>query len=262
MVTSAPPTQTTPPTPPTSTQGAPIKWNIGGQDKCLTVAGGVLTDGAALKMYVSLFCSVTGNQKTDKTGLHSADCFPSNSPFYYLQQFVYNQGRTKIRVAPNKIYQTDYCVDFGSNRGVNGQPGKIWACYEGLPAQVCRHSCPIIHTSKYQPLTNRSTQALWITGDNHIAVEGDNQCLDVRDDSQPSQGPFYGSLKDVQSWQCFGGNTNQASRLGHRPRIKLIAYIARRSSNSDAWSPSRHERSVGMRTSGTPPHDEQRTITE
>jgi hypothetical protein len=70
-----------------------------------------------------------------------------------LQQFVYNQGSTKIRVAPNSLTTTDYCVDFGSNRGVNGVGLKIWQCYNGLAAQQ-----------------------LWITGDNHIAVEGEFFC--------------------------------------------------------------------------------------
>lgn len=118
----------------------------------------------------------------------SGNCFPSTSAFHYLQQFVYTQGATKIRVAPNGISKTDYCVDFGSDRGVNAVGGKVWTCYEGLPAQ-----------------------ALWITGDNHIAVEGDNQCLDVKAESQASKGAFYESLKDVQSWQCVGGNDNQVS---------------------------------------------------
>jgi hypothetical protein len=105
-----------------------------------------------------------------------------------LQQFIYNPGSTKIRVAPSSLTTTNYCVDFGSNRGVNGVGLKIWQCYDGLAAQQ-----------------------LWITGDNHIAVEGDNQCADVRAESQPRQSQPYGSLKDLQSWQCSGGNPNQVS---------------------------------------------------
>jgi hypothetical protein len=124
--------------------------------------------------------------------IYSADCFPSTSASYPFQQFVYNQGSTKIRVAPNTSTKTDYCVDFGSDRGVNGvglkvglrfraacfsanQLSQVWQCYDGLAAQQ-----------------------LWMTGDDHIAVEGDNQCADVKDGKGP-----------LQSWQCDGANANQ-----------------------------------------------------
>jgi hypothetical protein len=52
QVTSAPPTQTTPPTPPPATLGKPIKWLSNGKEKCLTVATGMLQNGAAVDMYV------------------------------------------------------------------------------------------------------------------------------------------------------------------------------------------------------------------
>lgn len=121
--------------------------------------------------------------------VHSNDCFASSSPYYSFQQFIYNPGRTTIRTTSTQ----PFCVDFGSTRFTNGVPLKIWQCYTNLPAQQ-----------------------LWITGDNHIAVEGDNQCADVRAESGPKQGTPYGSLKDVQSWQCAGGNPNQVSRRSVR----------------------------------------------
>ncbi|KAJ9107966.1 hypothetical protein QFC20_003651 [Naganishia adeliensis] len=152
-------------TPPPTGQGKPIKWTLNGQQKCLTVTQGNLANGVALTIN---------------------DCFDASSTFFALQQFVYNQGSTKIRVARNSLSATDYCVDFGSNRGVNGVGLKIWQCYDGLAAQQ-----------------------LYITGDNHIAVEGDNQCADVRAESQATQAKPYGSHKDLQSWQCSGGNPNQ-----------------------------------------------------
>ncbi|KAJ9107967.1 hypothetical protein QFC20_003652 [Naganishia adeliensis] len=154
-----------PPPPPPSGQGKTIRWTLNGQQKCLTVANGYLANGAALTIN---------------------DCFDAGSTYFSLQQFVYTSGSTNIRVAPNSLSTTDYCVDFGSDRGVNGVGLKIWQCYDGLPAQQ-----------------------LYITGDNHIAVEGDNQCADVKAESQASQAKPYGSLKDVQSWQCSGGNPNQ-----------------------------------------------------
>ncbi|KAJ9098956.1 hypothetical protein QFC19_006180 [Naganishia cerealis] len=161
-----PPAQTTPASPPPSANtGKPIKWVQDGQEKCLTVSDGNFANGARL--------TING-------------CFGTDSPFYAMQQFVYNTGNTKIRVAPNSFTTTDYCVDFGSDRGVNGADVKIWQCYNDLPAQN-----------------------LWLTGDNHIAVTGDNQCLDVTAESGPTQSKPYGSLKDLQSWQCSGGNGNQ-----------------------------------------------------
>ncbi|KAI5448927.1 hypothetical protein NCC49_005750, partial [Naganishia albida] len=55
-------------------------------------------------------------------------------------------------------------------------------------------------------------QQLYITDDNHIAVEnGPGSCADVRAESGPqgSHARPYGSLKDLQSWTCTYGNTNQ-----------------------------------------------------
>lgn len=122
QVTSAPPTQTTPPLPPPITQGKPIKWRMNGQDKCLTVAGaGDLQNGAAINMYVHS----SPFESRYLLLYHSADCVPSASAFYPLQQFVYTQGATQIRVAPNTLTKTDFCVDFGSDRGVNGANVKV-----------------------------------------------------------------------------------------------------------------------------------------
>lgn len=67
---------------------------------------------------------------------------------------------------------------------------KVWQCYDGLPAQK-----------------------LWITGDNHIAVEGDNQCADVKDNAGP-----------LQSWQCIGENTNQASFTLSRATTRNLSF--------------------------------------
>lgn len=107
-----------------------------------------------------------------------------------MQQWTYQTGSTNICLAPNDLTDTDFCVDFGSNLGANGQRLKIWQRYEGLAAQQ-----------------------LYITDDNHIAVEnGPGRCADVQQESQtqPARGGLpYGSFKDLQSWECTYGNTNQ-----------------------------------------------------
>ncbi|KAJ9113188.1 hypothetical protein QFC22_006027 [Naganishia vaughanmartiniae] len=162
--TTPPPPPPPPPSPPATT-GKPIKWAQEDKELCLTVGNGAFSNGATLTIN---------------------SCFEPSSDYYAFQQFVYNEGNTKIQVAPNNLTTTDYCVDFGSDRGVNGVGAKIWQCYPDLPAQN-----------------------LWITGDAHISVTGDNQCMDVRAESAPGQNKPYGSLKDIQSWQCSGGNSNQ-----------------------------------------------------
>jgi hypothetical protein len=120
----------------------------------------------------------------------SNTCFSETSDYLPFQRWVYNRGSTKICVAPNQYSDTEFCIDFGTNLGSNGQTLYIWQAYEGLPQQQ-----------------------LYITDDNHIAVEGGNQCADVKAESgpQPDYARPYGSLKDVQSYQCFFGNTNQVS---------------------------------------------------
>jgi hypothetical protein len=109
-----------------------------------------------------------------------------------LQQWVYQTGSTSICLAPNALTDTNYCIDFGSNLGTNGQALKIWQQYQGLPAQ-----------------------SLYITDDNHIAVEnGPGQCADVQEESQsrPARGGLpFGTYKDLQSYQCTFANTNQVS---------------------------------------------------
>ncbi|KAJ9119935.1 hypothetical protein QFC24_005418 [Naganishia onofrii] len=155
-----------PPPPPPANTGKPIKWVQDGRELCLTVGNGYFASG---------------------TGLTINSCFDPSSNYYAFQQFLYTPGATKIQVAPNSHTTTNYCVDFGSDRGVNGVGAKIWECYDNLPAQ-----------------------SLWITDDNHIAVVGDNQCMDVRAESGPGQTKPYGSLKDIQSWQCSGGDPYQA----------------------------------------------------
>lgn len=88
---------------------------------------------------------------------------------------------TTICLAPSNLTDTDFCIDFGSNLGANGQSLKIWQKYEDLPAQQ-----------------------LFVTEDNHIAVEnGPGQCANVQQESvtRPARGGLpYGTYKDLQSW--------------------------------------------------------------
>lgn len=120
----------------------------------------------------------------------SNTCFSEDSPYLPFQRWAYNRGSTKICVAPNTYTDTEYCIDFGTNLGSNGQTLYIWQAYD-VPQQQ-----------------------LYITDDDHIAVEnGPGNCVDVRAESgpQPDYARPFGSLKDVQIWSCSGGNTNQVS---------------------------------------------------
>ena len=134
----------------------------------------------------------------------SNECFPAGSDFAPFQLWEYTLGSTKICVAPNSYSETRYCIDFGTNLGSNGQTLYIWQAYEGLPAQQ-----------------------LFITDDKHIAVEnGPGQCVDVRAESgpQPAIARPYGSLKDVQSWQCTSGNNNQVRLGASEFAIEVLTY--------------------------------------
>ncbi|KAJ9098963.1 hypothetical protein QFC19_006187 [Naganishia cerealis] len=116
---------------------------------------------------------------------YSNTCFAPDSPFFQFQQFIYTSGPTMIRTG------TNFCIDFGTNLGADGQALKIWQCYPGL-----------------------AQQQLFITQDRHIAVENrpvSGQCADVRAESGPEPLKPYGLTKRVQSWDCIGGNTNQVS---------------------------------------------------
>ncbi|KAJ9107986.1 hypothetical protein QFC20_003671 [Naganishia adeliensis] len=147
------------------------------------------SDGAELCLQVDAITGPPEVQLKNGGAVTFGNCFTEDNPNFPFQQWVYNTGSTKICVAPNAYSDTDYCIDFGTNLGSNGQTLYIWQAYEGLPAQQ-----------------------LYITDDNHIAVEnGPGQCVDVRAESgpQPSYARAYGSEKSVQAWDCTFGNTNQ-----------------------------------------------------
>jgi hypothetical protein len=125
--------------------------------------------------------------------MFSNKCFPEDSNYAPFQRWVYNAGSTKICVAANGYSKTEYCIDFGTNLGSNGQTLYIWQAQDV------------------------AAQRLYITEDKHIAVEnGPGQCVDVRAESgpQPDYARPYGSQKDVQTWECSGGSSNQVSLCG------------------------------------------------
>ncbi|KAJ9107978.1 hypothetical protein QFC20_003663 [Naganishia adeliensis] len=169
------------PSPPhADAQGRPIKWLRE-------------SDGAELCLQVNAFTGTLEQQLRNGAPVGSNKCFPEDSDYAPFQRWVYKAGSTKICVAPNRYSNTEYCIDFNSNLGSNGQQLKIWQAQRGLPAQQ-----------------------LYITDDNHIAVEnGPGQCVDVRAESgpQPDYARPYGSQKDVQTWECFGGSSNQIFRF-------------------------------------------------
>jgi hypothetical protein len=137
---------------------------------------------------------------------HSNVCFTENLSFFPFQQWVYSAGSTTIRTVPNNFTDIEYCLDFDTNLGANGQNLKIWQCYDGLPAQ-----------------------SLYVTNDNHIAVENGAQCVDVRAESSPVPTRPYGLRKEVQSWQCSGGNPNQVRDIVAVLEAQLIQFSLRMS---------------------------------
>ncbi|KAI5448933.1 hypothetical protein NCC49_005756 [Naganishia albida] len=148
------------------------------------------SDGAELCLQVDSITGPPEAQLRNGGSVTLGNCFPEDNPNFPFQQWVYNSGSTKICVAPNEFTDTQYCIDFGTNLGADGQTLYIWQAYD-VPQQQ-----------------------LYITDDNHIAVEnGPGFCVDVRAESgpQPDYARPYGSQKSVQTWTCAGGNTNQAS---------------------------------------------------
>ncbi|KAI5448953.1 hypothetical protein NCC49_005747 [Naganishia albida] len=114
-----------------------------------------------------------------------AECMAPDNRYAYLQRFTYTRGSTKIKVAPNSSSGQDFCLDLGVVRRQDGTNLHLYECVD-VPQQQ-----------------------FWITDDDHIALEGDNQCIDIKADSGFTQSAPYSSLKDSQSWQCSYGNGNQ-----------------------------------------------------
>lgn len=99
-----------------------------------------------------------------------------NSP---SQQFLYTTGSTSIQLS-----NTDLCAEFGPELGKNFTPLRLDKCCEkGAPGQ-----------------------RLFITADNHIALEGARgQCADVKD------GAVVDGMGKLQTWRCSAENINQVS---------------------------------------------------
>jgi len=115
--------------------------------------------------------SVTGTPANGSPVVIS-DCVSSSSAG---QRWTVVRGSTSVKLA-----SSNFCLDAGENPG-NGVKGKIWTCYSDLPAQEWY---------------------LTAVGDDHIAVEGQGQCLDLTDGNKSN-----GNV--VQTWSCDGGNVNQ-----------------------------------------------------
>jgi hypothetical protein len=85
-------------------------------------------------------------------------------------------------LARNTTDDLNRCLDAGVN-STNGAPGKVYTCYSGA-----------------------SQQRWYLTGDNHIAVTGGNQCLDRKSGTD-----------EFQTWQCSSGSTNQVFSMTESP---------------------------------------------
>lgn len=126
--------------------------------------------------------TVNNGALSNGQGVTINTCFATDNADSRFQRWEINRGAGAI-----KVQGTNYCLDAGTAPG-NGVMAKIWQCYDGLAAQNWYYTAP---------------------GDDHIALTGNTVCLDVRAESGPQQNKPYGSLKDVQQWQCAGGNGNQ-----------------------------------------------------
>ncbi|KAJ8453796.1 hypothetical protein ONZ45_g19565 [Pleurotus djamor] len=102
------------------------------------------------------------------------DCDGSNQG---AQRWVIKRGGQQI-----KLSGTNYCLDAGSNPA-SGVGMKVWTCYEGLAAQLWTY-----------------------TPDDYIRLQGTNQCLDLTDGDLTNG-------RQVQTWECAGGNQNQLWRI-------------------------------------------------
>ncbi|KAJ9099002.1 hypothetical protein QFC20_005820 [Naganishia adeliensis] len=171
--------------PPAGGGGKRIRWSGSGVSGCLTVMDASLDNFGRIAMYahpLSLY-----DPSLTRVHVSSAECMADDNRWAYLQKFDYTRGSTKIKVAANQYANKDFCLDLGVVRGRDATNLHLYECVD-VPQQK-----------------------FWITdaGDDHIALEGDNQCIDVKADSGFVQDSPYSSLKDVQSWQCSGGNGNQ-----------------------------------------------------
>jgi hypothetical protein len=50
---------------------------------------------------------------------------PCSAEASVFQSWIYTRGATTIQVAPNSLTQTPFCIDFGENRGADGQALKV-----------------------------------------------------------------------------------------------------------------------------------------
>lgn len=122
--------------------------------------------------------------------------FSPGSTFPAAPPFKWRQTALRILLSASTLVPTLGLMDsqspsFSPPRPLADCPScraaKIWQCYEGLAAQ-----------------------RLYITDDNHIAVEnGPGQCLDVQAESSSDTSGPYPIIKRLQTWDCTFGNGNQ-----------------------------------------------------
>lgn len=108
--------------------------------------------------------SISGKKLANGQAVNVVDCLAATDVNIKYQQWDLVKGTTAV-----KATGSNYCLDFGIGGGSNGVAMKIWTCYAGL-----------------------TQQTLYYTDDNHIAVQGGSQCLDLRAEDG----------KTAQSWQC------------------------------------------------------------
>jgi hypothetical protein len=118
----------------------------------------------------------------------SVSCFDDTASPANLQRFDFTRGApTALKVSTATPYGVaTYCVDFGTTPANGGK----------VTLNVCRGT---------------PGQTFWVTADNRVAQYQGKQCLDVVRGSTPSDEKPYGTLADVQTWECTTGDVQQAS---------------------------------------------------
>ena len=105
-------------------------------------------------------------------------CFGEGGSFSDLQSWdVLDNGLIQLHGVE---YGLQGCVDAG-DAPANGSGAKLWDCYAGL------------------------LQQNWSSDGSRFSL-GNGQCLDVVKESGTVQAKPYGSVKDIQTWQCSDNN--------------------------------------------------------
>lgn len=126
----------------------------------------------------NLCATVMGGTPGNGAVVALSTCLAPGTEYYGLQLFQQTSNNFL------QLAGTNFCLDAGVNPA-NGSGMKIWTCYDGLLQQT------------------------WSVNANRLISLGNNQCLDVTLESGRRDIKPYGSLKDLQTWQCSATDPQQ-----------------------------------------------------